>query len=476
MNETRIDIERFRGMIPREARAIIDRIHQAGGQAFLVGGCLRDLLLDRPVKDWDIATSLTPQQVKRLFRRVVEVGARFGTVIIPRSDGVYEITTLRTEGGYSNGRHPDEVTYTDNLQEDLQRRDFTINAMAWDPRTERIEDPFGGLQDLARAKIRAVGDPAARFSEDALRLMRAVRQATQLDFRIERKTFAAIRQQAQGLARVSAERIRDELNSLLLANKPSRGFLLLHRSELLGVFLPELETCYGVEQNRFHSYDLFRHSIYATDAAPPGNLVVRLAVLFHDIGKPDTREEKGRDVTFYSHQIVGAHKTRRILRRLRYAREDIERVTHLVYHHMFYYEQHWTDSAIRRFVRTVGLENIPDLIAVRLADMAGNARKSGDTTPLQQLLRRIDEVIAKDTALSVKDLMIGGHELMELGVPEGPGIGRILRALLERVLDDPQANNPDGLRAQAKTLMETGHHLKPDPRNCRAGSNEDTAQ
>jgi poly(A) polymerase/tRNA nucleotidyltransferase (CCA-adding enzyme) len=233
-------------------------------------------------------------------------------------------------------------------------------------------------------------------------------------------------------------------------------------SGLLGRVLPELEACDGVAQNRFHAYDVLHHSLYTCDAAPAANLIVRLAALFHDLGKPETADGVEGDRTFYGHQQISARKARRILRRLRYSREDGERVEHLVRHHMFYYQREWTDSAVRRFVRSVGLDEIPDLVALRLADMAGNGRKGGDRTPLAQLLQRVDEVMTKDAALTVKDLTIGGHELMALGLPAGPGIGRIQRALLERVLDDPAVNTLETLTGIARELITAGQHLQPD--------------
>jgi poly(A) polymerase/tRNA nucleotidyltransferase (CCA-adding enzyme) len=458
----KIDLSRLRGNVPQGALEVVTRIAEAGGQAYLVGGCLRDLLLERSPKDWDIATDLQPAQVKPLFRKVHEVGAAFGTLLVPRHDGVYDVTTFRTEGNYTDGRHPDRVAYTSRLLDDLQRRDFTINAMAWDPRTDQIEDPFGGLADLRGGQIRAVGDPLTRFREDALRLMRAVRFAAQLEFHVAQPTWDALRKASAGLRRISPERIRDELNLIMLAPQPSRGLMMLHQAGLLVNILPELEACRGIKQNRFHAHDVFMHSLLSADAAPEGNLTVRLAALLHDIAKPDTREEREGDYTFYAHQVVGARKVDRILRRLRYSNDDRERITHLIYHHMFYYETQWTDSAVRRFARTVGMDNIPDLISLRLADMVGNGRKAGDTSPLQALLRRVDEVIAKDTALSVKDLAIGGHEIMDLGVPKGPGIGRILRALLDKVLEDPASNTAEVLLEAARALIAGGVHLRPD--------------
>lgn len=458
----RIQAAVLRAAVPSSALEIVRRIKATGASAYLVGGCLRDLILGRSPKDWDIATNLKPAQVRPLFRKVHEVGAAFGTLLVPMRGAVFEVTSFRTDGRYTDGRHPDEIAYTDDLTADLERRDFTINAMAWDPDTDTIEDPFAGLGDLTDGRIRAVGDPRARFQEDALRLMRAIRFTAQLGFQIEARTWDALCAEAAGLERISIERIREEFNRIMTARRPSAALLLLQESGLLRIFLPELDACHGIEQNRFHSHDVFMHLLLAADAAPRENLVVRLAALLHDIAKPDTRSERDGDYTFYAHQVIGARKVDRILRRLTYPNDERKAVVHLVYHHMFYYEPEWTDSAVRRFARTVGLENIPDLIALRIADMQSNRRKSSNTAPLEALLRRVDEVIAKDTALSVKDLAIGGHELIALGVPAGPGIGRILRALLERVLDDPDGNTPERLTAEAKALIADGQHLRPD--------------
>jgi tRNA nucleotidyltransferase (CCA-adding enzyme) len=457
-----IDLARIERETPRGALMIIRRVRDAGGSAYLVGGCLRDLILGRGVKDWDLATDLKPEQLRPLFHRVHEVGARFGTLLVPAGGAVYEVTTFRTERDYSDGRHPDAVAYTLDLEEDLKRRDFTVNAMAWTPGTARIIDPHGGLFDLERREIRAVGEAGERFREDALRLLRAVRQATELQFRIDEATFTAMRAEADGLRRVSAERIRDELTKMLGSATPSRGFQLMHETGLLKLVLPELEAVYGSPQNRFHAYDVFHHSLHSADAAPAGNLIVRWAALLHDVAKPQTADDRDGERTFYGHQVLGARLARRILTRLRYSNDEIDQVVHLVYHHMFYYQQEWTDSAIRRFVRTVGLEHIPNLISLRLADMVGNGRRGGDRTPLEQLLQRVDDVMSKDAALSVKDLAIGGHDLMEIGLAPGPGFGRILRALLERVLDSPEMNEREALLAEVPRLIAAGVHERPD--------------
>ncbi|MBM3317882.1 MAG: CCA tRNA nucleotidyltransferase [Candidatus Eisenbacteria bacterium] len=471
MNPHTVDLQRIERATPPGAMLVVGRIRRAGGAAYLVGGCLRDLLLGRPVKDWDLATDLTPKELRPLFRRVHEVGARFGTLLVPAGGAVYEVTTFRTEREYSDGRHPDGVAYTRDLTEDLRRRDFTINAMAWTPGAAGIVDPHGGLSDLALKRIRAVGEPRDRFREDALRLLRAVRQATELDFRIDEPTFAALREEAAGLRRVSAERVRDELTRILQAPRPSRGLRLLRETGLLALILPELDATFGAPQNRFHAYDVFHHSLYTADAAPADDLIVRWAALLHDIAKPQTAAagEGETERTFYGHQVLGARLARRILRRLRYSNEQVERISHLVYHHMFYFQTEWTDSAIRRFVRAVGLENIPDLIALRLADMAGNGRRGGDRTPMHRLLQRVEEVMQKDAALTVKDLAIGGHDLMALGLAPGPGFGRILRALLEQVLDHPELNEREALLAEARALAARGVHLEPDAHERGAG-------
>ena len=462
----RIDATALRAAAAPGALKIVRRIKAAGGSAYLVGGCLRDLISGRTPKDWDVATNLRPEEVKPLFPKVREVGAAFGTLLVPIHGEIFEVTSFRTDGIYSDGRHPDEIAYADNLHTDLERRDFTINAMAWDPDADQIEDPFGGLADLEAGLIRAVGDPRDRFREDALRLMRAIRFTAQLGFQLEAATWEAVCAESAGLERISTERIREELNHILRTPKPSAALLLLQESGLLRIFMPELDACLGVEQNRFHSHDVLMHLLLAVDAAPEDSLIVRLAALLHDIGKPDTREEREGDYTFYAHQVFGARTVDRILRRLTYPNEVRKSVAHLVYHHMFYYEPEWTDSAVRRFARTVGLENIPDLIALRIADMDSNRRKAGNRAPLDALLARVQAVIAKDTALSVKDLAIGGHELMALGVPGGPGIGRILRALLERVLDEPEFNTPEQLSTEAQVLMADGYHLRAEQKRA----------
>ena len=276
---------------PREVLHLAERLRAAGGQAWVVGGAVRDLLLGREVHDWDLATDLPPERTTSLFPRTMEVGARFGTITVLIREASYEITTFRRDGLYSDARRPDEVRYAEHLEDDLVRRDFTVNALAWDPIENRLADPTGGLDDLDARLLRAVGDPVERFTEDGLRLLRAVRFAAQLDFEIEAETYRALVLCAPRLERIAAERVRDELEKLLLAPRPSSALLLLQETGLLRRILPELSACYGVPQNRHHAYDVFHHTLAAVDAAPPDNRIVRLAALFHDTGKP--REPRG---------------------------------------------------------------------------------------------------------------------------------------------------------------------------------------
>jgi poly(A) polymerase/tRNA nucleotidyltransferase (CCA-adding enzyme) len=438
---------------PREVLHLAERLRAAGGQAWVVGGAVRDLLLGREVHDWDLATDLPPERTKSLFPRTMEVGARFGTITVLIREASYEITTFRRDGLYSDARRPDDVRYAEHLEDDLVRRDFTVNALAWDPIENRLADPTGGLDDLDARLLRAVGDPVERFTEDGLRLLRAVRFAAQLDFEIEAETYRALVLCAPRLERIAAERVRDELEKLLLAPRPSSALLLLQETGLLRRILPELSACYGVPQNRHHAYDVFHHTLAAVDAAPPDNRIVRLAALFHDTGKPESREERADGATFYAHQSAGRRHVERALRRLRVSGEDRRRVSHLVQHHMFHYRPEWTDAAVRRFLREVGAEHLDDLFALRAADTRGNGLKKRLAPELAELRSRIEEEIARQSALTVRDLATDGRDLMAaLGLPPGPEIGRLLRTLLEEVIEEPERNERERLLARAREL------------------------
>jgi len=403
---------------------------------------VRDLARGEPVTDWDVGTSARPEEVLRLFPGAVPTGLKHGTVTVVLGSGPCEVTTFRVEEGYSDARRPDRVFFTDDLGADLARRDFTVNAMAWDPIDGIEVDPFGGRADLEARLLRAVGDPRTRFREDGLRPIRAARFAATLEFEIEPKTFAALAESRDQVARVAAERLRDELMKMLRAPKPSRAFEVLRHSGLLPLLLPELEACVAVPQNRHHAYDVYFHTLHVTDAAPAAKPVVRLAALFHDVGKPMTRDEKENgDATFYNHQFESARLAEEAMTRLKFSREMTQRVVHLVKQHMFDYRQEWTDATVRRFVRNVGADNIADLFDLRIADNVGNGTKTGFPHYLGELSDRIDLVLESEEALSVRDLKVDGADVMRtLKLAPGPEVGKILERLLEEVLEDPTQN------------------------------------
>lgn len=438
--------------VPTEVTAAAARLRDAGGQAWVVGGAVRDLLLGRPVRDWDLATDLEPDAILALFPGSLDVGARFGTVTVPGPEG-FEITTFRSDGIYSDARHPDEVTFSDSVEEDLARRDFTVNAFAYDPRADRLVDPQHGLADLSMSVLRAVGNAEARFREDALRLLRGVRLATELRFTIEPSTLRGMVLAADGIVRIAPERVRAELDRLLELERPSLAFILLFETGLLQRILPELASCYGIAQNPHHAFDVFHHSLAALDRSAGANRVVRLAALFHDVGKPETRVESEETATFYSHQYRSEDHADRALRRLRYPNQEREAVAHLVRHHMFHYTEEWSDAAVRRFLREVGPDRVADLFAMRSADTLGNGLRSRVAPQLGELSRRIDQILEAENALSVRDLEVSGHDLMkELEIAPGPKIGAILNALLEAVLDDPTLNERERLLDLAREL------------------------
>ncbi|HYJ32316.1 MAG TPA: HD domain-containing protein [Candidatus Binatia bacterium] len=428
--------------VPPPVRDLILRLQGEGNRACLVGGCVRDLIRGTPVLDWDVGTGAVPERVLALFPEAIPTGLKHGTVTVPLPSGPCEVTTFRIESGYSDARRPDRVTFTGDVERDLARRDFTVNAIAWDPIARAEWDPFGGRDDLARRILRAVGDPATRFREDGLRPVRAARFAATLEFEVEPETFAALAVARDQVARVAAERIREELLKMLQAREPSRGFEVLRRAGLLEIVLPELAACVAVPQNRYHAYDVYFHTLYSTDAAPPAKPAVRLAALFHDVGKPATRAEKENgDATFYNHQFESARLTEAAMARLRFSRDLTDRVVHLVKNHMFDYRPEWTDATVRRFVRTVGIENVADLFDLRIADNLGNGLKTGFPHYLGELTERIGRVVEAQEALSVRDLKVDGADVMrELGLPPGPEVGRILDRLLEEVTEDPSLN------------------------------------
>lgn len=433
--------------VPGPVLALLRRLQDAGHPAYAVGGAVRELLRGIDITDWDVATAARPNQVAALFPRVLPTGIKHGTVTVLTDSGPCEVTTFRTEHGYADARHPDHVTFVDDIESDLSRRDFTVNAIAWDPIAGRIFDPFGGEEDLRQGLIRCVGDPGQRFREDGLRPIRAARFAATLEFEVENGTFQALGAARDSVARIAAERVRDELMRMLDAPLPSRGFEVLRRAGLLPVWLPELQECIAVPQNRYHAYDVYFHTLYTCDAAPAGKPLVRLAALFHDVGKPRTRAEReDGEGTFYNHQFVSAKMAEEAMTRLRFSGEDIQQVAHLVREHMFDYRREWTDAAVRRFLRHVGAEHVADLFDLRIADNLGNGLKTGFPHYLGELHDRVSEILRRQEALTVRDLAVDGNDVMrELGVPAGPRVGQILDRLLEEALEDPARNDRERL-------------------------------
>ncbi len=438
--------EQLAARVPRAVRRVVERLGEAGFEAFPVGGCVRDLLIGRKVKDWDLTTDARPEQVVPLFGRVIPTGLEHGTVTVLQGELPIEVTTYRGESGYSDGRHPDQVIFLDSLEEDLKRRDFTINAMALDLARRAIIDPHAGREDLGRRSIRAVGVPAERFAEDGLRTMRAIRFAAVLDFEVEADTLAAIPGALGVFEGVALERIREELVKMLAGRKPAKGVELMRTTGMLDHVLPGLGDGVGYPQNRFHTRDVYQHALRSLEKSR-GDAILKLAILLHDIGKPATAAGPPGEHTFYGHEQASARMADAIMERLRFSKRDRLRVTELIGNHMFHYEPDWSDGAVRRLVRRIGPERLADQWELRRADAWGRGQGLHATLAnLRALQARIDQVEAADAALKVTDLAIGGKQVMEaLGCGPGPHVGCILDSLLERVLDDPDLNTPERL-------------------------------
>jgi putative nucleotidyltransferase with HDIG domain len=450
--------DRLAAVVPDPALTIIDELHAAGHAAFIVGGSLRDALLGRTPADWDMATDARPDRLVALFPGAVYEN-RFGTVAVRRDRDVFEITTFRTEHDYADFRRPHRVEFGDEIGEDLARRDFTVNAMAWgraasdddgdDARPNSLLDPFDGLADLVPGRLRAVGDPDARFREDALRMVRAVRLAATLDFEIEPATLAAIARNAALVGHLSGERVGAELGKLLGALRPSVGLRLAQETGLLAVISPELAAQRGIAQDKIPGEDLWDHTLRSVDAAPADRPVVRLAALVHDIGKPSTLAD-GR---FHQHDVVGARLAEDLLRRLRYPRTAAEEVTHLVRHHMFPVDPDATDAAIRRFIKRIGKAQLDALFALRRADDIGSGMAPDD--PDHMAFRaRIDRELAAEAALDRYALAIDGTDLMrELDLVPGPRLGWIIDGLVDAVIADPVLNERGSLLLLAQGML-----------------------
>lgn len=464
--------------IPLPVRTILQSLHEAGFEASIVGGCVRDMLLNREPKDWDITTNALPEEIQKLFPDHVYEN-EFGTVGVKvdrfhkatleqYEHDIIEVTTYRTETGYSDRRRPDQVTFVSSLAEDLARRDFTINALAASigSKSSEIEiiDPFDGQKDLEKKIIRAVGHPEQRFDEDALRMMRAVRFAAELrspdekkeshNWHIDPLTLTAIKDQARHLNHVSLERIRDEFSRIILSKNSSFGINLLKEAGLLKYIIPELEEGIDVGQNLHHIYTVWEHNLRALETCPSKKLHVRLAALLHDVGKPRTKNGDGYRSTFYNHDHVGARMTKAILARLRYPRIVIDQATLLVDNHLFYYNVgEVTEASVRRLIKKVGLENMHDLMDVRIGDRLGSGVPKAKPYKLRHLEYMIDKV--SSDPISVKMLKLNGQDLIrELAIVPGPKIGAILEVLLAEVIEDPVLNIRETLLKKATLLAE----------------------
>lgn len=459
--------------IPEFVIEIIEKLQAGGKSAYLVGGSVRDLLLEKEPKDWDITTDARPEEMLQLLPGS-KYENTFGTVLVPirnEANDVVEVTTYRSEQGYSDRRHPDQILFEDKLDKDLERRDFTVNAMALTEvgmatgidqkyisrinvggKEYEIVDLFGGISDLKKKIIRAVGEPSERFKEDALRMLRTIRFSCQLGFEIEPKTERAIAKLAGSIKFVSGERIRDELVKILSSDLPSEGIRRLYENKLLQYILPELEAGVNLKQHYHHIYNVFEHNILSLKYCPNKSWQVRLAALLHDVGKPKSVRTVDGHVAFYNHEYIGAKMTERILKRLKFSNEDSFRIVNLVRNHMFYYNVGEVSAAsVRRLIAKTGKENLSDLIDLRIADRIGSGLKSEMPYKLRHLQYMMEKV--QNDPLSVKMLKINGSDLMEiLKIAPGPKIGAILDVLLSEVLEDPTLNNQEYLSDRSLEL------------------------
>jgi tRNA nucleotidyltransferase (CCA-adding enzyme) len=444
--------------IPKSIIEILKKIEGAGFEAYVVGGSVRALLMNREVKDWDMATNSNPEEIVKIFPDSFYEND-FGTVGVKikekeKTIGVVEITTYRIESKYSDKRHPDKIKFAETLEEDLSRRDFTMNALAAKIVKNNVEivDLFNGQKDIKNKIIRAVGNVEDRFSEDALRMMRAVRFHAELNFSIEEKTFEAIKKNSKLIKHIALERIKDELSKIILSDNPAEGIDMMQKTGLLAYIIPELEKGVSVAQNRHHIYTIYKHGILALKHCPSKKLDVRLAALFHDIAKPQTKRGEGVYATFYNHDHVGARMAEKILYRLRFPNEIIEKVKLLIDNHMFYYNPDEVgESSVRKLIRKVGLENMKDLIDLRIADRLGSGTPKAKPYKLRHLEYMIDKV--SHDAVSVKMLKINGNDLIkEIKIAPGPKIGAILEVLLAEVIEDAAKNKREFLLVRAKEL------------------------
>ena len=451
-----------RSEIPKEVQHIADTLEHRGFEAYLVGGCVRDLLIGKTPKDWDITTDAHPTEIESLFANTY-INNDFGTVGVVNEETedptlkVVEVTPYRTESEYSDARRPDSVEFGVSLEEDLKRRDFTVNAIAYRLKDEKIVDLFEGAEDITHKRLRAVGNATERFKEDALRMMRAVRLAVELDFVIEGETMTAIAENAENLGRISKERIRDEFVRILNSKQPMQGIIFLEKLGMLPFVAPDLLRGIGVAQNQAHAFDVYEHLLRTMQHAADKDwdFDIRLAGLFHDISKPETRRwsDEKKDWTFHGHEVVGARVAKKAFQELKFPKERIDRISNLIRWHMFFSDpDQVTLSAVRRTVANVGEENIWDLLKLRRCDRIGTGRPKEQPFRLRKYTAMVEEALRDP--ISVKMLKIDGTRIMEL-TEEKPSkkLGDTLNALLEEVLEDPLKNTPEYMEKRALELM-----------------------
>ncbi len=446
--------------IPQEVVRVAQKLEEQGFAAYVVGGCVRDLLLGKEPEDWDVATSAAPEEVQKIFPRTFYENRFFTVTVLQDSQdkklGQIEVTTFRSEFEYEDRRRPSKVEPAQTIEEDLSRRDFTVNAMALRVGTGKpsLVDPYDGQKDLKKKTVRCVGNSKERFEEDALRLMRAVRFATTLGFAIEKDTLEALTSQATLLKDISKERIRDEFCKILMADKAAEGIERLRETKLLEHIVPELLEGYGVSQNKHHIYTVWEHNVRALayTAKQKWSLEVRLASLLHDVAKPRVKRGEGSDSTFYSHDVVGGRMAEEILTRLKFSRNTTDYVAMLVRYHLFYYNVgEVSESSVRRLLRKVGPEHMEDLLQVRMADRIGSGVPKAEPYKLRHLRYAIEKV-SKDP-LSPKMLALKGDDIMKLlGIAPGPRVGQILSVVLAEVLEDPAKNTQETLEARIQEL------------------------
>lgn len=450
--------------IPKEVERVADALEKKGFEAYLVGGCVRDLLIGKEPKDWDLTTNATPGEIQGCFGEdETFLNNDFGTVGVKNEAAederlaVVEVTPYRLEGTYSDARRPDQVTFSKNIEEDLKRRDFTINAIAYRIGDGSLVDLFGGQEDLKETRIRAVGVATERFNEDALRMMRAVRLAVELDFVIDSETMAAIQENAENLKKISKERIRDEFIRVLESKQPMQGIIFFEKLGLLEYIAPDLLRGIGVEQNQAHAFDVYEHLLRTMQhgADKDWNFDIRLAGLFHDVSKPETRrwsKEKG-DWTFHGHEVVGARVTKRALQDLKFPRETVDRIVKLVRWHMFFSDPDLiTLSAVRRMINNVGEENIWDLLRLRICDRIGTGRPKEQPFRFRKYKAMVEEALRDP--ISVKMLKVNGDWILANSEHKpGKRLGWALHALLEEALDEPSRNTETYMQKRALELL-----------------------